>query len=83
MFVANHQLKLHCGPARLWPVLAVGFKDLLARSAAQSSALDENSQRLKSLNDIAHNLARCGNGGGVRAFESGCLWELCGVMQVL
>uniref|UniRef100_A0A7S3R929 Nucleoporin Nup54 alpha-helical domain-containing protein n=1 Tax=Dunaliella tertiolecta TaxID=3047 RepID=A0A7S3R929_DUNTE len=45
-------------PDRLWPVLAVGFKDLLARSAAQSAALEENSQRLKSLNDIAHNLAR-------------------------
>ncbi len=44
---------------RLWPVLAVGFKDLLARSAAQSAALDENSQRLKSLNDLAHNLAKC------------------------
>jgi len=49
---------MHACMHRLWPVLAVGFKDLLARSNAQSGALDENSQRLKSLNDLAHNLAK-------------------------
>ncbi|GFH08337.1 Nup54 domain-containing protein [Haematococcus lacustris] len=38
---------------RLWPVVASGFSDLVQRSAAQSQALDENSARLKALNDLA------------------------------
>ncbi|KAL6764520.1 nucleoporin complex subunit 54-domain-containing protein [Haematococcus lacustris] len=40
-------------PDRLWPVVASGFSDLVQRSAAQSQALEENSARLKALNDLA------------------------------
>jgi len=45
-------------PDRLWPVLASGFKDLLARAAAQQQAIEENQQRLRNLNDLGHRLAR-------------------------
>ena len=45
-------------PRRLWPVLAVGFKDLLGRSASQAKALEENQARLKSLADMAARMAK-------------------------
>jgi hypothetical protein len=39
-------------------VQAVGFKDLLARSAAQQQAIDENQQRLKSLTELSHTMSK-------------------------
>jgi len=42
----------------LWPVAAVGFKDLLERGQAQEQALNENKQRIDQLRDIAYKLAQ-------------------------
>lgn len=36
-------------PDRLWPVLAVGFKELIARKAAQDEAIKEHTTRLEAL----------------------------------
>lgn len=58
-----------CGPSsclafpvrcnrRLWPVLALGFKDLLLRSNAQNAAIEENQQRLKALSELSQRLQR-------------------------
>ncbi|PRW60937.1 nuclear pore complex NUP54 [Chlorella sorokiniana] len=44
-------------PDHLWPVLAHGFKDLLARKAAQDAAIKEHSERLESLRQMAAQLA--------------------------
>ena len=43
---------------RLWPVLAVGFKDLLSRASAQQQAIEENQGRLRSLGELQHRMAR-------------------------
>ena len=45
-------------PPRLWPVLAVGFKDLLSRASAQQQAIEENQGRLRSLGELQHRMAR-------------------------
>ncbi|KAG1666916.1 hypothetical protein FOA52_005976 [Chlamydomonas sp. UWO 241] len=45
-------------PEHLWPVQAVGFKDLLARAAAQQYAISENQERLRSLTELGHKMQR-------------------------
>lgn len=45
-------------PDALWPVLATGFTDLLARKQAQDEAMDEHARRLDALVDAARQLAR-------------------------
>lgn len=44
-------------PEHLWPVLAQGFKDLLARKAAQDAAIKEHGERLESLSQMAAQVA--------------------------
>lgn len=51
-----------CGGANngegLWPVLATGLSDLLARRQAQEGALQEHAERLAGLAHLARQLAR-------------------------
>lgn len=44
-------------PDRLWPVLAVGFKDLVSRSSVQAKAIEENTSRLRQLAELAHRIS--------------------------
>ncbi|KAL4423917.1 hypothetical protein ABPG75_001218 [Micractinium tetrahymenae] len=44
-------------PDHLWPVLAQGFKDLLARKAAQDATIKEDSKRLEELSQMVAQLA--------------------------